>query len=235
LSCASDTHDIVTRDIVREEKNFSERCGYQANREELVSITLSALSEAGYERSIHEHMTTMPFEAIRPVADDLAHRAWINELELDNFHVVLVPFRFSERERPLAGPRTDTDRPFVLSLTWKELIKRLDTSASSRCSKANVVRFGEVTVDLDSMEVRRSKHLVPLTAMEFKVLRFFAANPNRVLSRDDLLNQVWGYNNYPSTRTVDNHILRLRQKLEPDFGSPVHFRTVHGIGYKFTP
>lgn len=204
-----------------------------------MSIRSSALSEVGYERSIQEHMTPISLEAIRPVENDPATHVWINGLELDNFHVVLVPFNFSGRNRAIPGSTRHTGRPLVLSLTWKELVLKLGTSAhfSSHSSKANanVVRFGEVIVDLDSMEVRRSDQLVKLTTMEFKVLKHFATNPNRVISRDDLLNQVWGYHHYPSTRTVDNHILRLRQKLEPNFGSPVHFRTVHGIGYRFTP
>ena len=76
---------------------------------------------------------------------------------------------------------------------------------------------------------------VSLTAMEFKVLKFFVSNPNRVISRDQLLNEVWGYDNYPCTRTVDNHVLKLRQKLESEPADPVHFRTFHGIGYKFVP
>ncbi len=71
--------------------------------------------------------------------------------------------------------------------------------------------------------------------MEFKVLKFFVSHPNHVISRDDILNQVWGYENYPCTRTVDNQVLKLRQKLEADAGQPVHFRTVHGVGYKFIP
>jgi len=70
--------------------------------------------------------------------------------------------------------------------------------------------------------------------MEFKVLKFFVLNSRRA-SRDALLNQVWGYNNYPYSRTVDNHIMRLRRKLEADGSRPVHFQTVHGIGYKFVP
>jgi len=69
--------------------------------------------------------------------------------------------------------------------------------------------------------------------MEFKLLRFLVQNAGRVISRDELLNEVWGYDNYPCTRTVDNHILRLRQKLELDPARPVHFHTVHGVGYKF--
>jgi DNA-binding response OmpR family regulator len=71
--------------------------------------------------------------------------------------------------------------------------------------------------------------------MEFKTLRFFIANPYRVISRDELLNEVWGYDSYPCTRTVDNRILRLRQKLERDAATPKHFLTVYGAGYKFVP
>src|SRR6266849_5497222 len=96
-----------------------------------------------------------------------------------------------------------------------------------------VLKFGDARVDFTSMEASQGGKPVTLTAQEFKLLKFFAGSPGRVLSRDELLNEVWGYQNYPSTRTVDNHILRLRQKLERDPASPVHFRTVHGMGYKF--
>jgi DNA-binding response OmpR family regulator len=85
------------------------------------------------------------------------------------------------------------------------------------------------------MEVARANRIVKLTAMEFKVLRFFLFNQHRVISREELLNEVWGYDNYPCTRTVDNHVLKLRQKLEPDPAHPIHFRTAHGMGYRFVP
>ncbi|MGA9593975.1 MAG: helix-turn-helix domain-containing protein, partial [Candidatus Acidiferrales bacterium] len=77
--------------------------------------------------------------------------------------------------------------------------------------------------------------ILTLTAQEFKLLRFLARSPDRVISRDELLNEVWGYENYPSTRTVDNHVLRLRQKFEPVPANPRYFLTMHGMGYKFTP
>jgi len=99
----------------------------------------------------------------------------------------------------------------------------------------NIAQFGELRIDFDSMEVRSSERLVEFTALEFKVLAFFVLNPNRVVSREDLLNLVWGYNCYPSTRTVDNLILKLRKKLELDASRPLHFRTIHGVGYKFVP
>ena len=93
--------------------------------------------------------------------------------------------------------------------------------------------FGDVEIDFTSMEAKRSDSVVSMTTQEFKLLKFFARSSERVISREELLNEVWGYQNYPSTRTVDNHILRLRQKLEPDPAKPHFFITVHRAGYKF--
>jgi two-component system alkaline phosphatase synthesis response regulator PhoP len=104
---------------------------------------------------------------------------------------------------------------------------------TSRTSNISLVRFDSISVDLKKSEVLRDGEVVALTAQEFKTLQFLVRNPDRVISRDELLKEVWGYQNYPSTRTVDNYILRLRQKLERDMAKPVHFRTVHGMGYKF--
>ena len=97
------------------------------------------------------------------------------------------------------------------------------------------VAFGDVVVDFAKMEVKRKGEAVALTGQEFKVLKFFMQNPERVISREELLNEVWGYTNYPSTRTVDNHVLKLRQKLEKEADTPKYFRTVHTVGYKFVP
>jgi DNA-binding response OmpR family regulator len=95
--------------------------------------------------------------------------------------------------------------------------------------------FGEVRIDFTSMEATRGGRRLTLTAQEFKLLKFFSASPDCVISRERLLNEVWGYENYPSTRTVDNHVLRLRQKLEPDPANPRYLLTTHGAGYKFAP
>ncbi|HEY6946299.1 MAG TPA: response regulator transcription factor [Candidatus Acidoferrum sp.] len=95
-----------------------------------------------------------------------------------------------------------------------------------------VLILGDARIDFTSMEASRSGKAVPLTAQEFKLLKYLATSAGRVISRDELLNEVWGYQNYPSTRTVDNHILRLRQKLEPDPAAPRFLLTTHGAGYK---
>lgn len=119
----------------------------------------------------------------------------------------------------------------------KELLARVRMTLrrSHRAGMIDQFSFADVSVNFPRMELLRDGRLVEMTPQEFKVLKYFAQFPERVISRDELLNQVWGYDCYPSTRTVDNHILRLRQKLESNPEQPVHFRTIHGAGYKFVP
>jgi len=100
---------------------------------------------------------------------------------------------------------------------------------------SDTFEFGGVKGCLSTMEIHRNGRPVNLTSKEFKLLAYLIKNPRRVISRDELLNEVWGYENYPCTRTVDNHILKLRKKLEPKPGDPKHFHTVHRTGYRFLP
>jgi DNA-binding response OmpR family regulator len=118
----------------------------------------------------------------------------------------------------------------------RELLARVRAAMrrlNQASDKSDVFSFDDVEVNFSKMELHRDGHVVALTPQEFKMLRFFLNHQERVVSRTELLNEVWGYSNYPTTRTVDTHILRLRQKLEKDPADPVHFRTVHGTGYKF--
>src|SRR6202166_183216 len=119
----------------------------------------------------------------------------------------------------------------------RELLARVRTAMrrSTRTPPTDTFEFDQVQVDFTKMELLRDGQPMQLTAQEFKVLKFMIQNAERVLSRAEMLSHVWGYHNYPSTRTVDNHILRLRQKLEKDPANPLHFRTVHSSGYKFVP
>lgn len=100
---------------------------------------------------------------------------------------------------------------------------------------ATVYRFADCEIDFEKMTVRRNGSPIILTAHEFKLLKFLTEKSERVLTRDALLNEVWGYNSYPTTRTVDNQILKLRQKLERDPANPEHLLTIYGAGYKFVP
>jgi DNA-binding response OmpR family regulator len=118
----------------------------------------------------------------------------------------------------------------------RELVARLRAliRRASRV-KEGVYVFADVIVDFFKVEITRGGEKVIVTPKEFKTLEFLTKNAERVISRDELLDKVWGYENYPCTRTVDNHMLRLRQKLEIDPSHPLHLLTVHGLGYKFVP
>ena len=119
----------------------------------------------------------------------------------------------------------------------KELLARVRAvlRRARRSPTVEQLYFDEVSVDFLRMEVMRADRPVALTPQEFKLLKYLAQHPQRVVSREQLLSDVWGYNSYPSTRTIDSHILTLRQKLERDPANPVHFVTVHNAGYKFVP
>ena len=93
--------------------------------------------------------------------------------------------------------------------------------------------FGSITIDFRKAEVRREGVELDLSAREYQLLRYFVEHRGATLSRDELLNEVWGYNAMPSTRTVDVHVAWLRQKIEPTPRHPQYILTVHGLGYKF--
>jgi DNA-binding response OmpR family regulator len=93
--------------------------------------------------------------------------------------------------------------------------------------------FADVEVDLKRFRVLKAGKAIDLSSKEFELLKYFICHSGEILSRDRLLEDVWGYENYPTTRTVDTHLVRLRQKLEPDPEQPQYFLTVHGTGYRF--
>ncbi len=118
----------------------------------------------------------------------------------------------------------------------RELLARIRAVLRRSSGDATkLVRFGNTEIDLDRRMITCRGVEVKLTPAEYNLLTFFLQNPDRVLTRDVILNSVWGYESYPNTRTVDAHVMRLRQKLEPDPGTPSHFLTVHGVGYRFLP
>jgi DNA-binding response OmpR family regulator len=97
------------------------------------------------------------------------------------------------------------------------------------------LRVNDVAVDFRSYEAKKGGGRLEMTRREFQLLRLLASRPNEVISRTELLDQVWGYDSYPTTRTVDNHIAGLRAKLESNPAEPRHLLTMRGVGYKWMP
>jgi DNA-binding response OmpR family regulator len=145
---------------------------------------------------------------------DVADKVLLLEMGADDY--VTIPF--SPRE---------------LVARLRALIRRASRSSREDVDVYVFYVFADVTVDFFKTEITRGGEKITVTPKEFKTLEFLTKNAQRVISRDELLDKVWGYENYLCTRTVDNHMLRLRQKLESDPPHPLHFLTVHGLGYSF--
>jgi two-component system alkaline phosphatase synthesis response regulator PhoP len=123
-------------------------------------------------------------------------------------------------------------KPFGIRELLARIRVRLRRHAPPTTSGSKL-RFANVEVDFDRYEAIRGGQRLELTGKEFEVLRLLAQHRGEIVTRDRLLDEVWGYENYPTTRTVDNHILRLRQKLEENPSDPRHILSVYGEGYKF--
>lgn len=118
-----------------------------------------------------------------------------------------------------------------------ELLARIEAqirrAAASSTPGAPNYQFGDISMDVRKAEVRKGGKIIDLSAREFLLLKYFVEHREATLTRDELLNDVWGYHSMPSTRTVDVHVAWLRQKIEPDVKHPQYIITVHGMGYKF--
>jgi DNA-binding response OmpR family regulator len=142
-----------------------------------------------------------------------------------------------EEEQRVAGFELGADDYVSKPFSMRELVGRIQAILKRAAGQKHLLahcRFGDVSVDFVKMEVRRGTEIVFLTTRELAILRLMVSNKGVVISRDRLLNEVWGYEAYPTTRTVDNQIVKLRQKLESDPENPQHILTVRGTGYKFT-
>jgi DNA-binding response OmpR family regulator len=118
----------------------------------------------------------------------------------------------------------------------RELLARIRAVMRRALPEAHqVITFSDTAVDLQRRIVSRKGVELKFTPAEYNLLTFFLQNPDRPLTRDVILNSVWGYESFPNTRTVDAHVVKLRQKLEPQPDAPRHFLTLHGVGYRFLP
>ncbi|MFI5184821.1 MAG: winged helix-turn-helix domain-containing protein, partial [Vicinamibacteria bacterium] len=124
-------------------------------------------------------------------------------------------------------------KPFEMAELLARVEARLRGRSRPEGRPPEVYRFGAVQVDFRRAEVERDGDPVELSAKEFQLLRYFVEHRGATLTRDELLNGVWGYDAMPSTRTVDVHVAWLRRKLEPNPRHPQFILTLHGLGYKF--
>jgi DNA-binding response OmpR family regulator len=155
----------------------------------------------------------------------------------DSVLILMLTARGEEADRILGldlGADDYVTKPFSireLKARVRALLRRSDAASAP----PDTLSFGDVVVDFPQYAARKGGEAVEMTPKEFGVLRYLAARPGEVISRYELLEEVWGYGKFPTTRTVDNHIAALRAKLEDDPAEPRYLQTVHRVGYKFVP
>jgi two-component system, OmpR family, alkaline phosphatase synthesis response regulator PhoP len=150
--------------------------------------------------------------------------------------VLMLTARGQVEDRVL-GLRLGADdylvKPFAMSELLARVEARLRREPPAPREASEGYRFGEIDVDFRKAEVTRSGAPVTVSAKEFQLLRYLIRQRGATLSRDELLNEVWGYDAMPTTRTVDVHVAWLRRKIEPNPRRPQYILTIHGLGYKF--
>lgn len=153
--------------------------------------------------------------------------------------IIMLTARGQEIDKVL-GLELGADDYMTKPFSVRELLARvkavLRRTVAEENSTQNVVQAGKISVDFEHLTAQDSSNLpIEMTSKEMEILKYFVQHPGQTITRDELLDKVWGYDIYPTSRTVDNYILKLRKKIEKDPGHPHHILTVHGMGYKYIP
>ncbi|RWX54954.1 response regulator transcription factor [Photobacterium chitinilyticum] len=199
---------------------------------------LESLKDAGYEclyadcaskvADLWPNVDLVVLDRQLPEGDSLDY---LNDwLLIKHVPVILLTAMVSVSDKVVgldSGAKDYLTKPFAEEELLARIRLHLRSTSTEGVPVVNVISVGGIDIDLDSREVRQGSNVIILTRTEFELLVFLAKNSGRVFTRDELLDQVWGYNHYPTTRTVDTHILQLRQKL-----AGIEIETLRGVGYR---
>jgi len=214
----------IVRDVV---VRYLEQAGYR---------TLQA-GDGDTARSLLEQETPslVVLDLMLPGTDGLALCRWIRARS--ELPVIMVTALGEESDR-LTGLELGADDYLTKPFSPRELVARVKAvlrRSATGAAKAERIEVGDLLVDSGRREALKGGEPLRLTALEFDLLWFLAGNPNRVFSRRQLMDNVWGYTSALDTGTVTVHVRRLREKIEDDPARPRHLETVWGRGYRFTP
>jgi two-component system alkaline phosphatase synthesis response regulator PhoP len=202
--------------------------------EQRILIITASRGDKGVEQALTEQPDLVLLDIMLPGKSGLDV---CRELRRKGFDapIIMLTAKAEEVDR-VVGLEIGADDYVTKPFGVRELLARIRVRLRRRGTIAEAgpkLTFGAVEVDFDRQEASRGGRRVDLTGKEFEVLRLLARHRGEIVTRDRLLNEVWGYESYPTTRTVDNHILRLRQKLEENSSDPRYILSVYGEGYKF--
>jgi len=219
--------------VIDDDESLRDTIGIMLEQEGFSPILVSD-GKTGYERALAVKPDLMIVDLRLPGMTGIEI---CKQLRAANFKTpIIVLSAVGEEVDKVLLLEIGADDYIVKPFGARELLARIRavlrrTSPESR----KVAQFGTVAVDFERRIVTRRGEPLKMTPAEYNLLSYFLQNPDRALTRDMILNSVWGYESFPNTRTVDAHVVRLRQKLEDDNNAPRHFLTVHGVGYRFVP
>ncbi len=204
-------------------------------RNEGYTVETAHDGEAGYQRAAHEAFDLLILDVMLPRRNGFDLLRDLRQQGVQTPAIMLTA-RGQIFDKVL-GLKLGADDYLTKPFEMAELLARLEAVLrrvpAIAAAQAGIYQFGEIRIDFRRAEVTRGDEKIELSAREFQLLRYFIEHREATLSRDELLNEVWGYDSLPTTRTVDVHVAWLRQKLEPNPRHPQFILTVHGLGYKF--
>jgi DNA-binding response OmpR family regulator len=206
----------------------------EALRTENFHVLVAEDAKSGTTLARQENIDLLVLDLILP---DKRGEDILRDLRKEGFEapVLVLSSKDKDMDKVLClemGADEYVTKPFSIPVLCSQVRALLRRKGDIRM-EVDEVSFGNVYVDFRKQESRRGKKEIKLSTKEFEVLRFLVQHEGEVVSRDTLLNEVWGYENFPTTRTVDNYVLSLRKKLEEDHSHPQHLLTIHTSGYKF--
>ena len=198
------------------------------------SVDTSADGESGLERAAGEAFDLVLLDVMLPRINGLDVLRELRKRGIET-QVIMLTAKGQVADK-VVGLKLGADDYVTKPFEMMELLARIEAKlrrAPSSTPPHDAYQFGAISIDFRKAEVTRDGLPIELAAREFQLLRYFIEHRGATLTREELLNEVWGYNAMPSTRTVDVHVAWLRQKLEPVVKHPQFILTVHGLGYKF--
>lgn len=204
-------------------------------RSENFDVKTASDGESGLSTALAEKFDLIILDVMLPVKNGFDVCRDLRRKEI-NTPILMLTARGETIDKVLGlklGADDYLTKPFEIAELMARIEALLRRSTNTVRSSAETFRFGNITIDFRRAEIRKNNELLEISAMEFKLLQYLIEHRGEVLKRDKLLDEVWGYDAMPSTRTVDVHIAWLRQKLEENPRYPQFIQTVHGFGYKF--
>ena len=222
--------------IIEDEQSISDIIKFNLEKEGYITLTAYD-GQDGLDKALSENPDLILLDVMLPLMDGFQVCKKVREESL--VPILMLTAKEEEIDKVL-GLELGADDYITKPFSMRELIARIkanirrtDFADIVKDAPSDVQTFGNLEIDMNRFEVRKSGETLELTQREFELLKYLAAAEGRVFSREQLLEEVWGYEYYGDIRTVDVTVRRLREKLEDDSSDPKYIMTKRGIGYYF--